>query len=82
MLGVILVLFSVALLVAFISYFMHGYEDQSTLTALTDRNEKAQNLLGKFGAVLSDFFISRGFGVASFLFVKFFGLIHFEIHSY
>ena len=75
LLGIVLVLFAVALLVAFISYFMHGYEDQSTLSALTDRREKAQNLLGKFGAVLADFFINRGFGVASFLFVKFFAIL-------
>ena len=72
LIGIVLVLFAVAMLVAFVSYFMHGYEDQSTLNALTDRGEKAQNLLGKFGAILADFFIYRGFGVASFLFVKFF----------
>lgn len=75
LIGIVLVLFAVAMLVAFVSYFMHGYEDQSTLNALTDRGEKAQNLLGKFGAILADFFIYRGFGVASFLFVKFFAIL-------
>lgn len=74
LLGSILVLFSVALLLAFISFFIHGHEDQSTLNALADRGEKAHNWLGKFGAVLADFFIYRGFGIASFLFVKLFFL--------
>ena len=73
--GIVFILFAVALLVAFISSFMHGYEDQSTLGALTDRSEKAQNLLGKFGAILADIFINRGFGIASFLFVKFFAVL-------
>ena len=68
--GSLLVLFAIALLVAFISYFMYGTQDQSAVSALSDRNEKAGNWLGKFGALLADFFIHRGFGAASFLFVK------------
>ncbi|NHM08054.1 DNA translocase FtsK [Flavobacterium sp. CYK-4] len=74
LLGSVLVLFSIALLLAFISFFIYGHEDQSTLGTLTDRAEKSQNWLGKFGAVLADFFIFKGFGVASFLFVKLFFL--------
>ncbi|MBS7787696.1 DNA translocase FtsK [Flavobacterium sp. CYK-55] len=74
LLGSVLVLFSIALLVAFISFFIHGHEDQSTLNMLADRGEKAHNWLGKFGALLSDVFIYKGFGVASFLFVKLFFL--------
>ncbi|MBU3681078.1 MAG: DNA translocase FtsK [Flavobacterium sp.] len=70
LIGILMVLFAVALLVAFISFFMHGNQDQSTLHSLTNRGDKAQNLLGKFGAVLADFFIYQGFGIASFLFVK------------
>lgn len=68
--GSFLILFSIALLVAFISFFIYGHEDQSTLQLLAERGEKSKNWLGKFGAVLADFFIFRGFGVASFLFVK------------
>ncbi len=68
--GVVLVLFSVALLLALISFFIYWREDQSTLTALTERTVKAQNWLGKFGAYISDFFIYKGFGIASFLFVR------------
>ena len=71
-LGCLLVLLSVGLLVAFISFFMHGQEDQSVVTALSDRTKQANNWLGKVGAYLANFFIYRGFGAASFLFVKLF----------
>ncbi len=72
--GSLFVLFSIALLVAFISFFIYGHEDQSTLQLLADRGEKSKNWLGKFGAILADFFIYKGFGAASFLFVKLFFL--------
>lgn len=68
--GFVLVLSSIAFLVSFISFFLHGQTDQSAVDALTDRSESAENWLGKFGAFLADLFIYRGFGVASFLFVK------------
>ncbi|HEX8561639.1 MAG TPA: DNA translocase FtsK [Flavobacterium sp.] len=71
--GLLFVLFSVALLLAFISFYLHGQQDQSTLSTF-DRSEKANNWLGKFGAWLADIFIYRGFGAASFLFVKLFFL--------
>jgi len=71
-LGSLLVLFSVALLVAFVSFFIYGQIDQSAVYELTDRKEVVQNWLGKFGAYLADLFIYRGFGVASFLFVRLF----------
>ncbi|WP_396195796.1 DNA translocase FtsK, partial [Flavobacterium sp.] len=68
--GFVLVLTSIAFLVSFISFFLHGQVDQSAVDALTDRSENAQNWLGKFGAYIADLFIYRGFGIASFLFVK------------
>ncbi|HMI07882.1 MAG TPA: DNA translocase FtsK [Flavobacterium sp.] len=74
LLGSLLILFSVALLVAFISFYIHGHEDQSVVDAIANRNEKAHNWLGKFGAYLADIFVYRGFGAASFLFVKLFFL--------
>jgi S-DNA-T family DNA segregation ATPase FtsK/SpoIIIE len=64
------ILFSVALLVAFISFF-HGQEDQSAVSELTNRSETVQNWLGKFGAFLSDLIVYKGFGLA-FLFVRLF----------
>jgi S-DNA-T family DNA segregation ATPase FtsK/SpoIIIE len=73
-LGALLVLFSVALLVAFVSFFIYGQIDQSAVSELADREEAVQNWLGKFGAYLADLIIYRGFGVASFLFVRLFFL--------
>lgn len=74
LLGCLFVLFSVGLLLAFISFFLYGQADQSVVNKLGDRNEQAKNWLGKVGAYLADFFIYRGFGAASFLFVKLFFL--------
>jgi S-DNA-T family DNA segregation ATPase FtsK/SpoIIIE len=73
-LGSLLILFSVALLVAFISFYIHGQEDQSAVAELTDRTETVQNWLGKFGAYLADIMVYKGFGIASFLFVRLFFL--------
>jgi len=73
-LGCLLVLLSVGLLTAFISFFMHGQEDQNIVNELSNRNETANNWLGKLGAFLADFFVYKGFGAASFLFVKLFFL--------
>ncbi len=72
--GTLLVLIAVALLLSFISFFIYGQQDQNAIDALVDRNEPVQNWLGKFGAYLADFFIYKGFGVASFIFVKLFFL--------
>jgi S-DNA-T family DNA segregation ATPase FtsK/SpoIIIE len=74
LLGSLLILFAIALMVAFVSFFIYGHEDQSAINALADRGEKVHNWLGKFGAILADFFVYRGFGAASFLFVKLFFL--------
>jgi S-DNA-T family DNA segregation ATPase FtsK/SpoIIIE len=74
LLGCLFVLFSVGLLLAFISFFIHGQDDQSVVNELTNRNEPAKNWLGKVGAYLADFFIYKGFGAASLLFIKLFFL--------
>lgn len=68
--GILLILLAVALTVSFVSYFVNGKFDQSELNDFTDRNSEVQNWLGKFGAFLADFFIYKGFGVASFLFAR------------
>ena len=73
--GILFFLFSIALLLSFVSYFLYGDFDQSGLSILGDRSEKVYNWLGKFGAYLADFFIYRGFGVASFIFIRFFFLL-------
>lgn len=70
LLGTLLVIIAVGLCVAFVSYFIHGNQDQDTLSQLTQRKETAANWLGKLGAWISNFFIYKGFGVASFLLIK------------
>ncbi|MCF8272626.1 MAG: DNA translocase FtsK [Flavobacteriaceae bacterium] len=67
-LGSFLVIFGILLCIAFISFFFTGKADQSTISNFTSREIKADNWLNKSGAWLSDFFILRGFGVASFIF--------------
>ena len=62
-----LMLFSVFLCIAFISFFFNWQEDQSTLNYLTDKTVKSKNLLGKIGANISHFFIYQGFGLAAFI---------------
>ena len=69
-LGISLIFFSIALLLSFISYFITGNNDQDLVTELTNRSVKAENWLGKFGAYLADYFLYKGFGVASFIFVR------------
>lgn len=65
--GSLLVLLGIALFVAFISFFFTWQDDQSTLTQFADRSKEAKNLLSKFGASVSHFFIYKGFGIASFI---------------
>lgn len=72
--GCLLLLFSIALLVAFISFYIYGQVDQSAVAQLTDRSETVRNWLGKFGAFLADVMVYQGFGLASFLFVRLFFL--------
>lgn len=69
-LGCVLVLIAIALLISFISYYVTGNSDQSQLGSIIDRTEHTENWLGKFGAYLADFFIYRGFGIASLIFIK------------
>ncbi|WP_281309761.1 DNA translocase FtsK [Flavobacterium flavigenum] len=74
--GCLLVLFSIALLVAFVSFYINGQwqTDQSAVSHLDDRTEVVQNWLGKFGAYLADLIVYKGFGIASFVFVRLFFL--------
>ena len=72
--GSLLVLFSVALLFAFISFYIYGQQDQSAVRELSDRSETVENWLGKFGAFLADLLVFKGFGIAAFIFVRLFFL--------
>jgi S-DNA-T family DNA segregation ATPase FtsK/SpoIIIE len=65
--GFFLMLFSLFLCIAFVSFFFNWQEDQSTIHQLSNRAIKSKNLLGKIGANLGHFFIYKGFGVAAFI---------------
>ena len=67
-LGSLLVLLSIALFFSFISFYFNWQDDQSLLTEFADRNKEARNLLNKFGAAVSHFFMFKGFGLASLVF--------------
>lgn len=66
-LGSLLMLFSIALFFSFISFYFNWQDDQSLLSEFKDRNEEAKNLLNKFGASVSHFFMYRGFGLATLI---------------
>jgi len=73
--GFFFVIVALFLLLSFISYYISGSNDQSQINELANRNVVVENWLGKIGAWLADFFLYKGFGIASFLFVKIFFLI-------
>ncbi len=72
--GLIFFLFGIYLLIAFISFLFYGYADHSKLDLswrelVSNTKIQVENRAGKTGAFLSEFFMNRGFGVASFLLV-------------
>jgi S-DNA-T family DNA segregation ATPase FtsK/SpoIIIE len=75
-LGCLFIFFSIALLGAFISFYInaHWQTDQSAVDLLGNRSEEVQNWLGKFGAYLANLIVYKGFGIASFIFVRLFFL--------
>ena len=77
--GALLMLFSIGLFLAFVSYFFTWQQDQSLLSDFANKNAEAQNVMRKFGASVSHFFIYKGFGVSSFVFpfLLFFTGLHF-----
>ncbi|WP_445384892.1 DNA translocase FtsK 4TM domain-containing protein [Robiginitalea sp. IMCC44478] len=67
-LGSLLILLSLALFFSFISFYFNWQDDQSLLSEFANRNKEAKNLLNKFGASVSHFFMYKGFGLSSFIF--------------
>ncbi|WP_440881280.1 DNA translocase FtsK [Tenacibaculum sp. C7A-26P2] len=65
--GAFLILLSIFLSVAFISFFYTWKQDQSTLNHFFDRTLPTSNLLGKIGAILSDLIVFKGFGLGAFI---------------
>lgn len=66
--GSLLIILGILLFISFLSFFFTGKIDQSTLTELASRSIETKNWLNKLGAWVSDLFIIKGFGVASFIF--------------
>ena len=65
--GSSLAILSIFIFVSFVSYFFTGEIDQSNLYSFSDKNITNSNSLGKIGAIISDFFIYKGFGVSSII---------------
>lgn len=70
--GTLLLLFSVALALSFVSFYIYGQQDQSAVHEFSDRSVEVRNWLGKFGAYLANIFVFEGFGIAAFIFVRLF----------
>mgnify|MGYP005745852747 CR=1 FL=1 len=71
-LGLVLLLFAIYTIIAFVSYFSTGAADQSLVLQLRpgeveNASRAFQNTCGSVGALLSWFFIARCFGVPAFL---------------
>ncbi|WP_181305631.1 DNA translocase FtsK [Rufibacter sp. XAAS-G3-1] len=72
--GFFFLLSSLYLTIAFVSFLFTGTADQSIVESVTTDDVKAaglesENWLGLFGAWISDYFINRWFGIASFFFI-------------
>jgi len=82
--GLALILFSIYLLIAFVSYLFTWKIDQSKVELplvdfLFDADVQVENWLGKLGAITSHLFIYEWFGIASFVFVFLFFLFGFKV---
>lgn len=76
--GAVSLFISLFLFISFISYFFTWENDQSEIRkgfSFFNENIKVQNLLGVLGAFVSNFFISKGFGIASLLICTFFFIV-------
>ncbi|WP_192821769.1 DNA translocase FtsK [Rufibacter sp. LB8] len=82
--GFFFLLSSLYLAIAFVSFLFTGAADQSvvesvTVDAVKDAGLESENWLGLFGAWVSDYFINRWFGVASFFFIPIIFYIGYKI---
>ena len=83
-LGLLVVLFSVYLLLAFTSFFFTGAADQSIIENATEAELAAvdngvANYAGSRGAQLASYFVNDCFGVASFLIIVFLAAVGFRL---
>lgn len=78
--GAVSLFIALFLFIAFVSYFFTWKEDQDKVlrggaSVLFNEEITVSNLLGRLGAVVSHFFIYKGFGIASLLICTFFFVI-------
>ncbi|WP_299117244.1 DNA translocase FtsK [uncultured Winogradskyella sp.] len=66
--GSLLIILGVLLFISFVSFLFTGKEDQSILSEFPSRQVEAKNWANQFGAKLSEWFITKGFGLPSFIF--------------
>ena len=78
--GLVFILLASFLFVAFTSYLFTWYIDQDKVLRfswdlLFQNNVEAANLLGRFGAIVSNMFFYWGIGIASFVLVYLLGWV-------
>ncbi|MHA7843140.1 MAG: FtsK/SpoIIIE family DNA translocase [Winogradskyella sp.] len=66
--GSLLIILGVLLFISFLSFIFTGKEDQSILSNFPERSEAYKNWASQLGAWVSELFISKGFGIPSFIF--------------
>ena len=66
--GSLLIILGVLLFISFLSFVFTGKEDQSVLRNFPERTEEYKNWASQLGAWVSELFITKGFGVPSFIF--------------
>ncbi|MDN3493002.1 FtsK/SpoIIIE family DNA translocase [Winogradskyella bathintestinalis] len=66
--GSFLIIIGVLLFISFLSFVFTGKEDQSVLSNFPERTDQYKNWASQLGAWVSEFFITKGFGLPSFIF--------------
>lgn len=66
--GSLLIILGVLLFISFLSFLFTGKEDQSLLSEFPSRQIETKNWASQFGAKISELFITKGFGLPSFIF--------------
>jgi len=76
-LGLFLILFSIFLSLSFSSYLSTWKADDTIFSRdfidlMVDNSIKAENMMGKIGAIVANIFIKEGFGISAYFFIIFF----------
>jgi S-DNA-T family DNA segregation ATPase FtsK/SpoIIIE len=77
--GILFLVMGLILFISFISHFFNGFMDQSQISELMDKNEVANNVFGKFGALLGEVFMTKGIGITAFFVPIFFILLGLKV---